>query len=79
MSKILESYMIILKNIQDLLNKRIKDLALRDKNNRKKDFIFKIFKEKKAKNNLIKSKNDKSINESLTANPDLMYVNIFKF
>jgi hypothetical protein len=43
--------MTILRNIKELLNKRIDDLTERDEKNKRKELIFKMFLEKKAKNN----------------------------
>ena len=44
--------MIIIRNIMDLLNKRIEQLELRDKNNMRKDLILLMFKEKKENQKL---------------------------
>ena len=39
--------MIILRNIKELLNKRIEDLGIRNNNNRIKELIFRLYKERK--------------------------------
>ena len=54
-----------MRNIKELLNKRIEDLELRDKTKRTKEIIFRMFKEKKLKNS-------KTINEQLKAEDDSM-------
>ena len=43
--------MTILRNIKELLNKRIDDLTERDEKNKRKELIFKMFLEKKSRNN----------------------------
>ena len=63
--------MIIIRNIMDLLNKRIEQLELRDKNNMRKDLILLNFKEKKE-NQKLALKNFNITSESLSPKHDLM-------